>query len=184
MRDAIQNKPSPALTAAKSELEEREQALEQRKRELGAEYDKLPEADKKKTSRNAYVDKQAAELQKQVASAKMSVTNAVNSNITSQAPEHNWLHNLDWIINSRHYNYPYKDYIKNEVTRQLGIKIRLCEEDFNSLERILEQQTEAKWHTRCDWEWRLKKEVDGSIEQLPQLQKWLERARGPVIGDQ
>ncbi len=42
---------------------------------------------------------------------------------------------------------------------------------------ILKQQTESKWHPRVDWEWRLKKEVDGSIKDLPQLQKWVERGR-------
>jgi hypothetical protein len=80
-------------------------------------------------------------------------------------------------MNSRHYNYQYQTYIKDEVTRKLGIDIRLCEENFGSLEQILKQQTESKWHPRVDWEWRLKKEVDGSIKDLPHLQKWVERGR-------
>ena len=98
--------------------------------------------------------------------------------IPRHAPEHNWLHNLVWTMNSRHYNYKYQAYIKDEVTRKLGITIRLCEEDFNSLERIAKQQAETKWHTRCDWDYRTKYEVSGSIKDLPQLQKWLKRNRG------
>ena len=134
--------------------------------------------DKKRTTRHDYVTGRTAELKQQVDVARRGEADARKSNIASRAPEHNWLHNLDWIMNSRHYNYPYKYFIKDEVTRRLGIKIRLCDEDFGSLERILKQQAESKWHTRCDWEWRLKKEVDGSIKDLPQLQKWVKRARG------
>jgi hypothetical protein len=59
-----------------------------------------------------------------------------------------------------------------------GLKIRLCDEDFNALESILEKQTEAGWHSRVDWEWRMKQEVDGSSEKIPALQKWLKRVRG------
>jgi hypothetical protein len=98
--------------------------------------------------------------------------------IPRHAPEHNWLHNLVWTMNSRHYNYQYQTYIKDEVIRKLGITIRLCEENFGSLEQTLKQQTEGKWHTRCDWDYRTKYEVDGSIKDLPQLQKWLNRNRG------
>jgi len=98
--------------------------------------------------------------------------------IRRHAPEHNWLHNLIWTMNSGHYNYKYQAYIKDEVTRKLGITIRLCEEDFNALENILKQQAEAAWHTRCDWDYRTKYEVDGSITNLPHLRTWLKRNRG------
>jgi hypothetical protein len=43
-------------------------------------------------------------------------------------------------------------------------------------------QTEAAWHSRVDWEWRMKQEVDGSIEKIPALQKWLKRVRGESHG--
>jgi hypothetical protein len=41
-------------------------------------------------------------------------------------------------------------------------------------------QEKSKWHTKCDWDWRLKQEIDGSIADLPKLQKWIERARGKI----
>jgi hypothetical protein len=32
-----------------------------------------------------------------------------------------------------------------------------------------------------DWDWRINEEVDGTIKNLPLLQKWLHRVRGPVV---
>jgi len=103
------------------------------------------------------------------------------TDIPRHAPEHNWLHNLVWTMNNNHYNYRYQTYIKDEVIRKLGITIRLCEEDFGSLEKTLKQQAEGKWHTRCDWDYRTKYEVKGSIKDLPQVQKWLKRNRGEAM---
>jgi hypothetical protein len=125
-----------------------------------------------------YIKDHTKELSAKVRMADRKLAAVVKSNIAAHAPEHNWLHNMDWTMNNRHYNHPYKDYIKNQVVAKLGLKIRLCDEDFNALESILEKQTEAKWHSRVDWEWRLQQEVDGSIEKFPRLQEWLKRARG------
>jgi hypothetical protein len=40
---------------------------------------------------------------------------------------------------------------------------------------------EDTWSTSVDWDWRIREEVDGRIARLPLLQKWLQRARGPVL---
>ncbi|MDE0839912.1 MAG: hypothetical protein OSB41_12795, partial [Kiritimatiellae bacterium] len=125
-----------------------------------------------------YIEGHTKALSTKVRIAERKLAGVVKANIAAQAPEHNWLHNMTWTVNNRHYNHPYKDYIKNEVVKKLGITIRLCDEDFNGLESILDKQTDAKWHTRCDWEWRLPKEVDGSIEKSPAIQQWVKRARG------
>ena len=37
---------------------------------------------------------------------------------------------------------------------------------------------DENWSTSIDWEWRMRQEVDGSIEDLPLLKKWILRARG------
>ena len=64
-------------------------------------------------------------------------------------------------------------------TKEVGGKVR--HEDFGALGGILNAQTNGKWHAKVDWEWRTKWELDGSIEKLPLLKKWLVRARGPVM---
>jgi len=125
-----------------------------------------------------YIEDHTKELSAKVRMADRKLAAMVKSNIAAHAPEHNWLHNMDWTMNIRHYNHLYKDYIKNEVVKKLGITIRLCDEDFKGLESILDKQTDAKWHTRCDWEWRLPKEVDGSIEKNAAMQQWVRRSRG------
>jgi hypothetical protein len=37
------------------------------------------------------------------------------------------------------------------------------------------------WRTRVDWDWRMKEEVDGSINDMRLMKKWLAHARGPVL---
>ena len=37
------------------------------------------------------------------------------------------------------------------------------------------------WRTRVDWDWRMKEEVDGSINDMPLMKKWLIHVRGPVV---
>ena len=125
-----------------------------------------------------YAAERTKDLQGRVNMADRKLADVVKGFVAASAPEHNWLRNLIWTVNIRHYNYPYKDYIKKEVVAKLGLKIRLCDEDFNALESILEKHTDAKWHSRVDWEWRMKQEVDGSIQNQPGLQKWIKRARG------
>ena len=125
-----------------------------------------------------YAAERTKDLQGRVNMADRKLADVVKGFVAASAPEHNWLRNLIWTVNIRHYNYPYKDYIKKEVVAKLGLKIRLCDEDFKALESILEKHTDAKWHSRVDWEWRMKQEVDGSIQNQPGLQKWIKRARG------
>ena len=38
-----------------------------------------------------------------------------------------------------------------------------------------------RWHTQVDWDWRFREEAMGTIGNLPLLQKWIERTRGPVV---
>ena len=147
--------------------------MDQRTKELQATFAKLSE-----TIERSYIEDRTKELSAKVRMAERKLADVVKSNIAAHAPEHNWLRNMDWTMNSGHYNYPYKNYIRKQVVAKLGLKIRLCDEDFNALKSILEQQTEAEWHSRVDWEWRMKQEVDGSIEKIPALQKWLQRVRG------
>jgi len=92
-------------------------------------------------------------------------------------PEYDWLTTFRWLGFSHHYNYPYRHFLRDKITREVGG--RVCHENFGALERIRGVQN-TKWHTQCDWDWRLKQELDGSIDKLPLLRKWLQRARPDV----
>jgi len=124
-----------------------------------------------------YLAQHTVELTHQVATAEMAVGEAIRKNIARHKPEYDWLHSFRWLAFSGHYNYPYRSFLRKRIAEGLGGKV--CHENFGSLESIRRAQTEAKWHTRCDWQWRLAQELDGSIEELPLLQAWLERVRGP-----
>ena len=181
-----------ARSAAQSARDQVRQADTAMRKKLDSVMKDIPEIDRlnaeiraasvlvREASPNSrsYIEDRTKELRAKVRIAESKLGEAVKSNIAAHAPEHNWLRNMNWTVNSRHYNYPYKNYIRKQVVAKLGLKIRLCDEDFNALESILEQQTEAEWHSRVDWEWRMKQEVDGSIEKIPALQKWLKRVRG------
>ncbi len=125
-----------------------------------------------------YIAGRTVELKRQVARASMGVGEAIKKNAAEFKPEYDWLKTLSWLAFSSHYNYPYRSYFEKEVAKTIGGKVN--HENFGSLESLLSAQTTATWHTQCDWDWRLKWEIDGSIEDLPRLRKWLERARGPV----
>jgi len=93
-------------------------------------------------------------------------------------PEHDWLSDFGWLAFSRHYNYNWGQYLRDRIAGEVGG--RICHEDFGSLGKIHGVQNK-RWRTRCDWDWRLRQEADGSIEKLPLLKKWLLKARGPVV---
>jgi len=96
-------------------------------------------------------------------------------------PEYDWLTSLGWIAFSGHYNYPYRRYLRDKIAKDIGGKV--CHENFGSLNWRISAREEGYWSARCDWDWRLKQEIDGSIKDLPLLRKWLKRIRGnPVIG--
>ena len=136
------------------------------------------QAESIRTDPQAYVDQQTAGLRDALAKDAMAEGDAIKSRNAEYKLEYDWLRTLQWFAFSKHYNYPYSFYLRDEVAKTVGGKV--CHEDFGSLEALYNMQTATKWHTRCDWEWRLSQELDGSIEELPMLKKWLERARGNV----
>jgi hypothetical protein len=127
-----------------------------------------------------YLAKHTVELAKQVAQAKMEVGEAQKKNYARFGPEYNWLRSMYWQADRRFYNKPYLAYHQELARKAVGRDDQECHENFGSLESIYHLQTEAQWHTRCDWEWRLRQEVDGSIKELPLLREWLEKVRGDV----
>lgn len=135
-------------------------------------------AESLRTDPQAYVDQQTAGLRDALAKDAMEAGDVIRKRAAEYKLEYDWLRTLGWFAFSKHYNYPYSYYLRDKVAKTVGGKV--CHEDFGSLESLYNEQTTTKWHTRCDWEWRLSQELDGSIEELPMLKKWLERARGNV----
>jgi hypothetical protein len=177
----IEDASSQAAADAGRKLDEIRRKLDERTNELREEFDKLPETIKKQEAQ-AYVAERSVELRRQVTKAEIAFHEAVKRNTAEFKPEHDWLTTLGWLAFSGHYNYPYRAYFRKNIARSFGGKV--CHENFGSIESLLSAQTKAKWHTRCDWEWRLKQEIDSSIEELPLLKQWITRVRGPVvIGD-
>ena len=131
-----------------------------------------------RTDPRAYVDRRTAELRQEVSKAEMGVGDALKRGAAEHKPEYDWLLTLRWLAFSGHYNYPYRRYLRDRIAKEVGGKV--CHEEFGTLESILALQTTAQWHTRCDWDGRLRQEIDGSIGELPLLRKWLERVRGDV----
>ena len=55
-------------------------------------------------------------------------------------------------------------------------------DDLRAVAELLEIWSSGQmWRTQVDWDWRITEEVNGSIKNLPLLQKWLERIRGPIL---
>ncbi|MDP6525356.1 MAG: DUF6055 domain-containing protein [Kiritimatiellia bacterium] len=178
----IESITTPEVAEARRRHEEARQKLADRERELKAEFNNLPEAVGKPGGRHpdsrAYVAARTGDLKKKVVQASIVLGEAVKENTLKYKPEHDWLKTLGWLAFSGHYNYPYRSYMKKEVERSIGGKVN--HEDFRSLESLLEAQSQATWHRACDWDWRLRWEIDGSVKDLPRIRRWIEWVRGPV----
>lgn len=129
---------------------------------------------------NAYVTRQSADLARDVAKVRTAAAEPRQESYDQHGLETNWLASLRWQLGSGFYNKPYRSYLEDLARAKVGRDDQECHENFDSLGSLFCQQSETQWHTRCDWDWRLKQEIDGSITELPLLQKWLERARGTV----
>jgi len=146
---------------------------------LGREINKCRNQSRKlRPDPRNYTDERTVELRRQVTKAEIAVREAHKKHIAKYKPEHDWLSSMGWLVFSGHYNYPYRRYFHKQIARTIGGKV--CHENFGSLGSLMGAQKKEKWHTRCDWEWRLRQEVDGSIADLPMLKKWIARTRGKI----
>ena len=127
-----------------------------------------------------YVEARTVELRRKVANAEAVSRDAVQKNLARFKPELDWLQGLGWLVFSRHYNYPYHHYLGKKFARDIGGK-PVFHENPAALDARHRARSETAWRTRCDWDWRLAQEADGSITKQPMLQKWLKRVRGPVV---
>jgi len=201
----------PAFLAAEAKLEAAKAAFEQRKRELGTQFDQLPEAVELKTQiealrkqsaelrsqpdkkndvdqlirekdralrdkRELYVSKGAADMVVEVGAAEKALADATDKALARYLPEKLWIQGFGYQAYRGYYNTNYVAYLRDHVRALLGGgEMR---EDIGSLKELQKATDEEDWSTRVDWDWRMRPEVDGTIEELPLMKKWLERARG------
>jgi len=144
---------------------------------LRREIDKLRARGRKlRPDPRDYINERTVELRRRLTQADIAAREARRKCIAKFKPEYDWLSSLGWMVFSGHYNYPYRSYFRQQASRTIGGKV--CHENFGALEGCIGLQRTEKWHRKCDWDWRLRQEIDGSIADLPMLKKWIERARG------
>ena len=100
-----------------------------------------------------------------------------------QAPEYRALHSGLRGYFSKHYNRDIPRYTLSLSGKTATSVAALARTDApGNIEDFLEIWSSGKmWRTKVDWDWRINEEVNGKIETLPLLQKWLNRVRGPVL---
>jgi hypothetical protein len=130
--------------------------------------------------RTAYVSKRTAEMVLKVAAAKTELSSATGKAMAPYTPEKLWMASFAYQAYRRYYNTNYSGYISQHVKAQLGGETQ--RENIGLLESLQKSDAEnTGWSVSIDWDWRMKQEVSGEIKDLPLMQKWIERARGPVV---
>ncbi len=130
--------------------------------------------------RQIYVSRGAADLSRKVAEAKGAVKEAEEIAWKPYAPER-WLYSFNQQGFRGYYNTAYNHHFSTYARDVVGGgEMR---EDTQFLEALVKAVYGDKegWHTRVDWDWRMREEIDGSIADMPLMLKWLARVRGPVM---
>jgi len=180
----------------KAEIDE----LRKQSAELRSQLQKLQNGERKKTDekirtldremheknsalggkREKYVSERTADMARQVAAAKTALAEANEKALAPYIPEKLWTRSFGYQAYRGYYNTNYRAYIRDHARAQLGGgEMR---DDIGFLRQLEKGVSGTEgWSTSVDWDWRMKQEADGSIKDLPLLQKWIKRARGPVV---
>jgi hypothetical protein len=152
------------VTAAQAKLDIKEAKYNEQKKALGKEA------------------KQTQSLQREIGDIKTELANAKRAAEAPYAPEFRALGGLRAYF-SHHYNVDLPGYTKRLSGETATSVATLAKtDDLRAVGELLEIWSSGKmWRTQVDWDWRITEEVDGSIKNLPLLQKWLERIRGPIL---
>ena len=136
-----------------------------------------------RSTADSYVANQTQALKKEIGDLKTALANAKRKAEAPQAPEYRALHSGLRGYFSKHYNRDiprYTSSLSGKTATSVAALART--DDPGVIEDLLEIWSSGKmWRTEVDWDWRINEEVDGKIESLPLLQKWLHRVRGPVV---
>jgi len=132
--------------------------------------------------RQLHVARRTVDLTRQVAVAEKAYAEATTRAAEAYAPEFRWLQSISRAAFSGYYNTPYNRYLRDRIRLEVsGGEDDGVVENLATLKRLHASQQPGAWQTRCDWEWRTRWELDGSIAQFPLLREWLERVRGDVV---
>ena len=132
---------------------------------------------------DSYVANGAKSLQREIGDIKREIAAAEREAQAPYAPEFRALHGGMRGYFSGHYNRDLPRYTSSLSGETATSVAALANTDGrNDVEELLEAWSSGQmWRTQVDWDWRITEEVNGSIKNLPLLQKWLERIRGPIL---
>jgi len=132
--------------------------------------------------RSVYVKKDSAALQRAVAMAEKEYAEASAEAALAYSQEYRWLSQLSTDGFRGYYNTPYRNYLRDNISLALsGGAGDGVMENVSALKSVRESQQPEAWRTRCDWQWRTRWELDGSIADKSLIIKWLEKARGDIL---
>jgi hypothetical protein len=130
--------------------------------------------------RGVYVSKGTAAMVLKVAAAKTELSKAHGKAMAPYTPEKLWMDSFNYQVYRGYYNTNYSRYISQHVKAQLGGATQ--RDDIGLAERLHKSEASGGgWSTSIDWDWRMRQEVSGEIKDLPLMQKWIKRARGPIV---
>ena len=184
-------------TVAQSKREERETAVREYEETLRTElmvtepvYREQKEAEQARSmheralreKREMYVSKAVAELVRKAGEAKGGVVEAEKIAWKEYGPEM-WLYSFNNQGYRGYYNTAYNHYISGHAKDVVGGgELREDTKFLQALARAVSGEDDG-WRTSVDWDWRMKQEIEGRINDLPLMKKWLARTRGPVMKD-
>ena len=130
--------------------------------------------------RDLFAAKGTAEAMKKVREAEGAVVTAAEKALLPYKPEALWMFSFNWQGYGGYYNTPYRSYIGDHVRALVGGgEMREDIGFLTGIQKIV--SSDDGWSTSVDWDWRMRQEVDGTIKDLPLMQKWINRVRGPVV---
>jgi len=108
------------------------------------------------------------------------VNDAENEAWQPYSQEQGWLKSFAYAGFGGHYNMPYRHYIEQRARAVVGGG-EMRENTGRVTEARKAYADPANWRTEVDWDWRMPEEINGKIDSLPLMKKWLARTRGPVV---
>jgi len=176
-RDADRKQGSMEQSAWRKHKGEKGTALEQKEVRLRDEHHRVRQ--ERSDALRAATAMKTRKLKMELMPLEKALDEAKNAALDVYAPESRWIASFEYKSFGKHYNFNYKRYFQAK-TEEGGSGIPI----HSNVERLQEiadlGNNPAVWRTEVDWDWRTPEEVSGAIDDLPLMQKWIERNRGPI----
>ncbi|MFC1600933.1 DUF6055 domain-containing protein [Candidatus Sumerlaeota bacterium] len=130
--------------------------------------------------RDAHISKNINEATKRINELAKQVSESEEEAWKRYGQEKGWLKSFEFAGFRGYYNTAYGHYFEQRVRAIAGGgEMR---EDLKQLQQVQQAYADpGYWHTTVDWDWRMPEEIDGRIDSMPLMRKWLARTRGPVV---